>query len=155
VISLPFLFLVSVAAGFVESMSGMGGGRVGLGVRARDWPYGRKTATGVLVKGTWNQKADLRLGSLSKPICPPMSSTNSLAMASPSPMPPSRRVRDGSAWMNGWKRRGRTSKGMSSLVSVNIYGEFGFPAFHDASRFPFQALYAALPRRLPPVGAGD
>ena len=44
-------------------------------------------------------------GSLSTHIVPPMSSLRRLLMASPSPVPPYRRVVDASTWLKDWNSR--------------------------------------------------
>ena len=56
--------------------------------------------------------------SLSRPIVPPINSVSRLAMASPSPVPPNRRVVDASACENDSKIRSRTSSAMPMPVSL-------------------------------------
>ena len=58
-----------------------------------------------------------RPGSLSTSMVPPRSSTRRLQIASPSPVPPKRRVVEASTWEKGWNRRMRLSAGMPIPLS--------------------------------------
>ena len=68
--------------------------------------------------GTVNQNVLPVPASLSTPIVPPIKPTRRRAMASPSPVPPNRRLVEPSAWVNGSNRRSRASGAMPMPVSV-------------------------------------
>ncbi len=65
-----------------------------------------------------NQKVLPRPGSLIAPMLPPISSTSSFEMASPSPVPPKLRVVDTSAWWKGSKSSSICEASIPMPVSV-------------------------------------
>ena len=68
-----------------------------------------------------------RDGSLETLIPPPILSARPLQMASPSPVPPKRRVVEGSTWLKLSKRRSSRSFGMPIPVSRTTISTFRFP----------------------------
>ena len=71
--------------------------------------------------------------SLTRPICPPMSSTSRFEMVSPRPVPPCLRVVDASACVNGWKRRALCSRDIPMPVSSTENRSFTFSPVRSSS----------------------
>ena len=80
-------------------------------------PSSSSNKIGGFAKSTVNQNVDPSPGLLSTPIWPPMSSTNCLEIASPSPVPPYLRVMEPSACTKGWKSPRTASSPMPMPVS--------------------------------------
>ncbi len=68
--------------------------------------------------GASNQNVEPRPGALSAPIWPPIISTSRRLIASPSPVPPYRRVVDASAWAKRWNSAAILASGMPMPVSL-------------------------------------
>ena len=73
-----------------------------------------------LAEGSRNQNLEPSPQTLSTPMVPPISSISCLEMASPSPVPPKRRVVVESAWKNFSNRLARAGTGMPTPVSVML-----------------------------------
>ena len=69
---------------------------------------------------TWNVLPSPGTPSLSTQIVPPISSASRRLIASPSPVPPYRRLVDASTWLNDWNSRSMRSGGMPIPVSRTV-----------------------------------